>query len=393
MREKKAKRILVLITTAYSSGREMLKGIGRFCRSIDDWDVTLIPGERISKSTLEQLVTTNRYDGIIDDEGHLIPLARLLVGADTPVVVTGSPREKSGPIPSRTTFVELGNGNVGTLVAEQFIELGNFSSFAFISENTSATWVKNRRDGFIRHLKTRGLPVFTYTHVNDNDALSRFLSSLSKPAAVMCAWDRLAVSVLNACRQTKIQVPRQVSVISVDNDETLCEFTSPAISSVELPHEALGYKAAETLHRILRRKKRTFCNRIQLTDKPRIFERESSAPTVPATILIRRALAMVEENLSSKIRVGDIAGALGVSRQLLELRFREIRGETLKDIIINSKLNRVRQLLRDTEHSIEEVSRSCGYGTSSHLKAFFRKRFGMTMSAYRRQSRCPAQSR
>jgi Periplasmic binding protein-like domain len=43
----------------------------------------------------------------------------------------------------------------------------------------------------------------------------------------------LAIAVLEACRAGRLQVPEQVAVIGVDNDELLCQLSTPLLSSIE----------------------------------------------------------------------------------------------------------------------------------------------------------------
>ena len=57
------------------------------------------------------------------------------------------------------------------------------------------------------------------------------------PAAVMAACDTTALEVMEACKRARISVPNQISVLGVDNDELMCEFDSPTISSVLPRHE------------------------------------------------------------------------------------------------------------------------------------------------------------
>ena len=153
-----------------------------------------------------------------------------------------------------------------------------------------------------------------------------------------------------------------------------------------LPHDELSREAVNVLDRVLNGAKPPV-KRVIVNTPPRVFERESSAPTAPATDLIRKALFLVRENASSKIPVSTIAEDLGVSRQLLELRFREIRGETLREVIIATRLEEVKRRLRETKHALGEIALACGYANPSYLKTLFRKRVGMTMSEYRRRMR------
>ena len=65
--------------------------------------------------------------------------------------------------------------------------------------------------------------------------------------------------VLDACLTAGIDVPREISVLAVDNDELICEATSPPLSSIQLDTERMGFEAAKLLDSRLRgtgRKKR-----------------------------------------------------------------------------------------------------------------------------------------
>ncbi len=387
MRTHERKRILVTIPSTYASCREIIKGLGCYCRRKDDWEVTLTQAERLSVGDLRQSIENEpRIDGVIDNESHLPELVEAFAGTDIPIVVIGSPKSGSYPAARNIVFVELDNRAVGAFAAQYLAELGNFASYAFISAQTEASWSLIRHDGYVDFFRKRGTPVMEHQSGQGAAALEAFIANLPKPAAIMCAWDSLAVEAVNACRQVGVNVPRQATIIGVDNDETICEFVSPAISSVALPHDELSREAVNVLDRVLNGAKPPV-KRVIVNTPPRVFERESSAPTAPATDLIRKALFLVRENASSKIPVSTIAEDLGVSRQLLELRFREIRGETLREVIIATRLEEVKRRLRETKHALGEIALACGYANPSYLKTLFRKRVGMTMSEYRRRMR------
>lgn len=382
--ERKRKRILVTIPSTHASCREIIKGLGGFCRRKDDWEVTLMQAERFSVGDLRQAIEKEpRIDGVIDNESHLPELVEAFAGTDIPIIVIGSPKSGSYPDARNLVFVELDNHAVGAFAARYLAELGNFASYAFIAAQTEATWSIIRHDGYVDFFRKRGTPVFEHQSGQGATALEAFIANLPKPTAIMCAWDYLALEAVNACRQAGVYVPRQATVVGVDNDETICEFVSPAISSVALPHEELSRRAVDILDGVLKGS-RPSVKRILVNTPPRVFERESSAPTAPATDLIRKALLLVRENAARKISVSAIAENLGVSRQLLELRFREIRGETLRDVIIATRLDEVKRRLRETKHALGEIALACGYDNPSYLRTLFRKRVGMTMSEYRR---------
>ena len=53
--------------------------------------------------------------------------------------------------------------------------------------------------------------------------LREWVASLETPVGLMAAYDHRALHVLEACREIGVCVPEEVAVISVDNDEQICE--------------------------------------------------------------------------------------------------------------------------------------------------------------------------
>ena len=68
----------------------------------------------------------------------------------------------------------------------------------------------------------------------------------------MACNDDRGREVLEACRASGLQVPEDVAVVGVDNDELLCELADPPLSSVALNAEAGGYRVAALLDRLMR---------------------------------------------------------------------------------------------------------------------------------------------
>lgn len=66
------------------------------------------------------------------------------------------------------------------------------------------------------------------------------------PTAVMCANDVQAVGALTQARQMGLRVPQDVSLTGFD-DMALSRVVQPALSTVQVPHEAMGRAAAHML--------------------------------------------------------------------------------------------------------------------------------------------------
>jgi len=74
---------------------------------------------------------------------------------------------------------------------------------------------------------------------------------------------------------------------------------------------------------------------------------------------------------------------LGVSRRLLDLRFRQVCGNSVLEEILGVRLAEVRKLLKDTNRTILQIGRDCGFNDPDNLKRLFRKRVGMSMRDWR----------
>jgi LacI family transcriptional regulator len=116
----------------------------------------------------------------------------------------------------------------------------------------------------------------------------------------------------------------------------------------------------------------------------RIVHRLSSQDMKQSSRLAVSAMEFIRLNACEGITVMDVVRHLNVSRRFAELRFRETRGHSILDEIQRHRLERVRSLLRETTLPIGEIGERCGYPTETYLKTLFKKRFGMTMRAYRK---------
>ncbi|MCC5848161.1 MAG: substrate-binding domain-containing protein [Verrucomicrobia bacterium] len=79
-----------------------------------------------------------------------------------------------------------------------------------------------------------------------------FLSRFEKPFAVFTAIDRMGVQICDGCRAAGLNVPGDVAVLGVDDNEYFCESATPPLSSVMLPGEKMGREAMKLLEKLIR---------------------------------------------------------------------------------------------------------------------------------------------
>ena len=365
------RNVLVSLALERTSNREFLKGMSRYVGLNANWKVSFV-----SPSELSRTKVLPRPDAIIAKEDAIGDCKRLFGENLPPLAVFG---RLTAPARDCFSFC-VDDEAVGEACAHHYLGLGKFAAYAYYAEPNASSFVAARFEGFRRTLRKAGIEV-----VRIEGDVVRTLAALSKPLAVFCACDCFAASFLEICCEQGLAVPRQVSVIGADDDEIVCGFTRPLLSSVRLPHEQLGFAAAEAIARRLRSGRSRKATQTIASDM-RIISRGSSAPLPPAVHLIQNAIEFVADNANRPIRTADVAKHLGVSRQLLELRFREFGNETLLSAITRIRLDNLCRALRASRQPVGTVSRACGYENLSYVKTLFRRRFGMTMTEYRAQT-------
>jgi LacI family transcriptional regulator len=77
-------------------------------------------------------------------------------------------------------------------------------------------------------------------------ALRGLIESGVPVRAIVCMNDRIAFGAYQALAEAGLSVPGDVSVVSFDNDE-LAAYLRPGLTTVALPHEAMGKRAVELL--------------------------------------------------------------------------------------------------------------------------------------------------
>jgi LacI family transcriptional regulator len=285
---------------------------------------------------------------------------------------------------------------VGRLAAEHLAELG-LSHFTFIGM-AGGGFSASRWLGFRNELRRRNLSVerfcrfATYPHValerrplvGFGQEIANWLSQLPRPVGVFCVNDLVGTWVAEVCELLEFSVPDDVAILGV-NDDPFCLETSPPLSSIRLPDRQIGYEAARLLDRILRGEKLP-AKPILLP--PEVVEvRQSTNTLAMKDPHVVRAVRFIRENAKGALTVEDVLDHASVSRQGLDLRFRKALGHTVFAEIRRVQIEQAKQLLRDTDQTMEAVARNAGFGSGIHLSLEFKKRTGQSPGAYRRQFR------
>jgi len=382
--------VTVLIKLLYTSGRDFLSGIFSHISGGHPWRIRILQSDdELTEGAVVQAEESGVDGMILTLPGRPEGLARIIASPIPAVFVNLDDRMARRR--AKAAFLSLDNAAIGREAARHLLSCGKFASFAFVHVTPDANeWALERAKSFRETLAAGGRPYFEYpprdTVGDDADfrTLTDFLVSLPKPTGIMTVYDLRATQILNVCSAAGLDVPRQVAVVGVDDDESLCNVSSPPLTSVLPDFVGGGRLAAEALEALMEGR-RGKTPRFQRIPVDRVVVRESTAPLPPATALVDNAVAYIRAHATAGVTPTDVVRHLGVSRRLAELRFRELRGETIRAIIEKERLDRVKHLLRTTTRPIWRIANETGFGSADSLTRLFRQRMGLSPLQWRKQ--------
>jgi LacI family transcriptional regulator len=375
------KTIALLVETSNDYARGLLHGIVAYVREHRPWSTYLAEHGRGDAPPTWLARWTG--DGIIARvENPRIAKAVRACGLPT-VDLSAANLMPDGPI------VETDNAAIARLAFEHLQERG-FKHFAYCGDD-QYNWSKWRGDHFQAHVRQAGRQIHMYSsnvghRTNDRwgDQMARlalWIKGLPKPVGIMACFDIVGRQVLEACRLVDAAVPDEVAVIGVDNDELLCELADPPLSSVAPDTHRTGYLAASLLDKLMSGKKGI--GREHLIEPLGVVVRESSDVLAIEDQDVSQAIRFIRAHACEGINVADVLADVPLSRRRLEARFKKLIGRTPHDEIDRVRLNRVKDLLRETDLSLAEISKRAGYEHVEYLSVVFKKKMGIPPREYR----------
>lgn len=288
---------------------------------------------------------------------------------------------------------------VGQMAARHFIE-HRFTNFAFCGYN-GRRYSDDRRNAFTRCLElnhyscecyrtpTISLKDFEESVVmrehfglpSDTKQLTKWVNQLPKPVAVFCAHDMRAYQLSEICRSNGIRVPDDVAILGTDDDELVCQFTDPPISSIDQNAVGIGYAAAETLHRMLENP--NAIPPIVKVNPLRLVERESTRTYPLSPKWLSGALVFIQSNIARGISASDVYAHVGKSHTLVDATFRRQLGTSVQKEISRMRLNEAKRLVLSTTTPLQDIAKACGYSSLQYFSTTFAHAFGTSPSSLR----------
>ena len=273
----------------------------------------------------------------------------------------------------------------GAYAANFFINQ-NFSNYAFIGMK-DILWSVSRFEGYSEQIAA-SKKVNTHRYdvenfKNEIDSISKWLRSLPKPAALLACNDFMARQVTEICQMESIRIPEDISLLGVDNDEFVCNISSPTISSIKLNFEKHGYELSSTLFKMVKEKK-VWPARIAV-EAIGVVERMSTKRKIISDPYIREIVDFITRNYTQEIDISKLTSFIPLSRRAIEMKFKkEMHPYTITSYIMKLRLDHFCNLLETTELPVRTAADKSGFIDSSNFSTIFRKYKGMTPTEYRK---------
>jgi len=98
---------------------------------------------------------------------------------------------------------------------------------------------------------------------------------------------------------------------------------------------------------------------------------------------MRRVIEYIEENLEGDLSLGAMAAEVDISPIYLARAFKAAIGQSPHRYVLTRRVERARELLRNTEMPVVDVALSSGFSSQSHLSYWFQRYVGVSPAAYR----------
>jgi len=385
--------VAVVIEASNAYARGLLAGIHRHVREHEPWTIFL-PEHGRGSPPLERLAEW-RGDGVIariETPAIARVLAKIQRMQTVPVIDVSAAR-----LLPRVPYVETDDAAIGRAAADHFMER-DFRHFAFIGD-PRFQWSENRGRSFLDAVTANGQPVHAFPGSmprrprkavrgdplppDDDEAIERWLGALPKPVGLFACYDVRGRQVLEACRRARLDVPDQVAVLGVDDDELLCGLSSPPLSSIIPDALGAGRLAAQLLERCMQGGR---LGRAEWLLPPLgIATRQSTDVLAIDDDLVVAAVRHIRAYACRGIRVADVIDVLRTSRRVLETRFVKRIGHTPHEEIARVRFRRVEQLLRETSLPLATIAARCGFQHPEYMTVAFTRRYGAPPSRWREE--------
>ena len=287
--------------------------------------------------------------------------------------------------------VTVDYADAGQMAAE-FLSKKGFKNYGFYG--LSDLWYSHEvHRGFEQELKKSGFNVESHLtpssiqvdppHDTDLASLDQWLLELPKPIAILAAHDPRGAILLQRLQLLQIDVPKQVAVMSINNDSQTCEFANPSLSSIQRNEEKVGFLAAKVLDQCIKGD----TTKVNMVIPPlAVVERDSTRTLALENVHLQKAIDYMQTQIYKDLSVEQVAQHIGKSRRWLELSMKEALQVSPKQIYSKIKTESVLDSLRrDPDVKIHNLAKEFGIRNTQVLNRMLVSQTGQGVAAWKRK--------
>ena len=382
-------RVLIISDFTESFSHKLLAGLVDYSRQKEQWIVRRMPPEYKAQIGIPGVIRVAKEWDVNAVIGQFEPTDDIGLFAENGIVAIAQDYKKKFTSIPNVTGDYIGTGR---MAARFFIDRG-FKNFGFFGFN-DVCWSDERCDGFRREVEAAGFGGDFYAYrmqeidmvwYYQRNRLREWLLSIPKPIAIMACDDNQGANLIEACHGIGIKIPSEVSVIGVDNDESLCSLGSTTLTSIQIDIEEGGRQTAALVERQVADPAAPVEDVVLRPVK--IVDRMSTAAFATDDQQILKALLFIHKNALKKISVSDVMAEAALSRRLLERRFKAVTGKTLYEYITDQKLRYFAEQLEETDEQVINIALSMGENDTKSISRRFKQLYGCTPMEWRDKQR------
>jgi LacI family transcriptional regulator len=368
--------IAIALETSRAYGRGLVRGIVRYKRLHGPWTLVASPGHLEKRSPV---LRNQGLSGLIAQVSSP-QLGRMIRSLNLPTIVIEPELARLVGVSHKVSLAEIRSDSeaIARMVATHLLERG-FKRFAYCGL-PDRLWSGVRQKVFAESVAEAGYSCEIYpfprgeqyhTWQRELPLVAQWLSGLQKPIGLMVANDDRGLQVLRACRAARVQVPEEVAVVGVDDDELVCEVCDPPLSSVSVDVENAGYAAASLLDAMMGGHA---TERHEIVVKPLwVTSRRSSDAMAQDDPLIAQVLRFIRDNAGRPIGVQDVVENSGLARRTLEKQFVDATHTSIGHEIMRCRVERAKPLLIETTLPMARVAAAAGFPATKPMARAFRE--------------------
>lgn len=112
-------------------------------------------------------------------------------------------------------------------------------------------------------------------------------------------------------------------------------------------------------------------------------ERTTDSPSHRLDARLLLAIGYIHAHFAEPLSIGDIARAAGVNSGYFTRFFKATAGVPPRRYLTEVRFERAKELIRTSRKSMTQIAAECGFADQSHMTNIFRRRVGMTPTAFR----------